>query len=200
MTLAVADAQIETERLILRRITLDDLPFYTRIHADPDVARYIGPGRPRTVDESRRWLDTTLSTYATVQMGQLAVVRKSDGGLIGRSGTSFLEIDADPADGGPPLGYFTPGEAPTGAYTHVERELGYTFDRSAWGQGYAREAAGAVFEYVARSFPGVAVVSIIDSRNVRSQRVALALGARSSGTIRAFDRVLDRYVWPTRGA
>jgi [ribosomal protein S5]-alanine N-acetyltransferase len=197
MTLAIGDDHIETERLLLRRVSLDDLPFYTRIHADPEVARYIGPGRPRTVEESRRWLETTLETYASVQLGQLAVIRKADGALIGRAGTSYLEIDATPADGGAPSGYFAPGEAPTGIATFMERELGYTFDRSAWGQGYAREAAGAVFDYVSKQLRVNRVVSLIDSKNVRSQRVAGSLGARHVDRVRAFDRLLDRYVWPT---
>jgi [ribosomal protein S5]-alanine N-acetyltransferase len=197
VTLAIGDDHIETERLLLRRVSFDDLPFYTRIHADPEVARYIGPGRPRTVEESRRWLETTLATYASVQLGQLAVVRKGDGMLIGRCGTSYLEIEATPADGGVPCGYFTPGEAPSGITTIMERELGYTFDRSAWGQGHAREAAGAVFEYVSKRLKIDRVVSLIESKNVRSQRVAGSLGARHVDRVRAFDRLLDRYVWPT---
>src|SRR5512140_3253585 len=114
MTLAQHDSEIETERLILRRMTTADLPFYTRIHADPDVAQYIGLGRPRTVDETRVWLENILKTYEAVQLGQLAVVRKSDGALIGRCGLGYFEIDPLPFDGGQPIGYFVMGEAPRG--------------------------------------------------------------------------------------
>ena len=177
MTLARQDTQLETERLLLRRMTQADLPFFTRIHADPDVARYIGLGRPRSVEESRIWLEKILYTYDTMELGQLAVVRKADRTLIGRSGVSFLEIDPAPLDGGAPLGYFVPGEAPAGVATHVEGELGYTFDRAAWGQGFAREAAGAVFDYARRMGKRERIVSLIDPANARSHRVATSLRA-----------------------
>ena len=39
MTLARGTDQLETARLLLRRIGPDDLPFFTRIHALPEVAR-----------------------------------------------------------------------------------------------------------------------------------------------------------------
>jgi [ribosomal protein S5]-alanine N-acetyltransferase len=196
MTLAAADDQIETERLLLRRMTAADLPFYTRIHADPEVARYIGLGRPRSVEETRRWFETIQRTYEAMELGQLAVVRKTDGAVIGRCGISFLEIDPAPIDGGAPLGYFVPGEAPAGIATLIARELGYTFDRQAWGQGFAREAAGAVFDYVVRALKVNGVVSLIDPDNVRSQRVAREFGAFRIDGVRAFNRLLDRYAWP----
>jgi [ribosomal protein S5]-alanine N-acetyltransferase len=196
MTLAKQDTQIESKRLSLRRMTSADLPFYTRIHSDPDVARYIGLGRPRTVEETRLWLEKILYTYDAMELGQLAVVRKADGALIGRSGISFLAIDPAPLDGGAPLGYFVPGEAPTGIATRVEGELGYTFDRSAWGQGFAREAAGAVFDYARRTGKQQRIVSLIDPDNARSHRVASSLGAVRVDGVRAFGRMLDRYAWP----
>ena len=173
MTLATSDTSIETERLLLRRMTTADLSFYARIHADPDVTRYIGYGRPRTADETRVWLDRMLETYELFQLGQLAVIRKSDGALLGRCGMAYLAIDDDPADGGDPLGYFVHGEAPAGASTHLEPELGYTFDRAAWGQGFAREAAGAVFAYVKPTLNGDRVVSSDPSR----ERALAAFGS-----------------------
>lgn len=199
MTLAPSDTSIETERLILRRITAADLSFFTRIHADLDVARYIGYGRPRTPDETRVWLDRMLETYELFQLGQLAVIHKSDGALLGRCGMAYLAIDDNPADGGDPVGYFVHGEAPAGASTHLEPELGYTFDRAAWGQGFAREAAGAVFAYVKPTLNGDRVVSLIHPENVRSQRLARSFGATLVDRVRAFDGVLDRHVWPATG-
>jgi ribosomal-protein-alanine N-acetyltransferase len=196
MTLATGDDRIESERLVLRRITAADAPFFTRIHADPEVARYIGPGRPRTVDESRQWIELVLSTYESMQLGQLAVIRKADGALIGRCGIAFLAIDSSPPDGGEPLGYFVPEEAPIGRPTRTERELGYTFDRSAWGQGYAREAAGAVFNYAKSVLRADRIVSLIDSDNIRSKAVARAFGATLVERVRALDRSLELYSWP----
>jgi [ribosomal protein S5]-alanine N-acetyltransferase len=196
MTLAISDPSIETDRLLLRRITTSDFPFYERIHADPDVARYIGYGRPRSSDETRIWLDRIIECYETFQLGQLAVVRKSDGALIGRCGIAYFAVDDRPADGGEPRGYFVPGEAPDGVTTSLEPELGYTFDRAAWGQGFAREAARAVFAYSTTIRRGDRIVSVIHPDNVRSRRLAESFGATLVDRVRAFDTLLDRLAWP----
>lgn len=85
MTLARTVDRVESPRLLLRRIEPADLPFFTRIHAVADVARYIGSGRPRSAEETQAWLQSTLTDYKELGLGQLAVVRKADGALLGRA-------------------------------------------------------------------------------------------------------------------
>ena len=48
------------ERGDQRRIEPGDIDFYARIQADPEVARYIAHGRPRTREESENWLAAIL--------------------------------------------------------------------------------------------------------------------------------------------
>lgn len=82
MTLAYDTDRLETERLVLRRITHDDLPFFTRIHALPAVAEHLYPaGRPRSSDETAAWMRYTLRSYEKLALGSLAVVRKDTGAL-----------------------------------------------------------------------------------------------------------------------
>ncbi len=44
MTLARGTDRLESARLVLRRIAPDDLEFFTRIHALPEVTQYLYPG------------------------------------------------------------------------------------------------------------------------------------------------------------
>ena len=61
MTLAHGTARLESARLVLRRVTPDDLPFFTRIHALPEVAQHLYPeGRPRSPEETVAWMRDTL--------------------------------------------------------------------------------------------------------------------------------------------
>ena len=44
MTLARGAERLESDRLVLRRVVPDALPFYTRLHARPEVAQHLYPG------------------------------------------------------------------------------------------------------------------------------------------------------------
>ena len=93
MTLAHGTDRLESARLVLRRIAPDDLPFFTHIHALPEVAQYLYPGgRPRSPEESAAWLEATLASYVQLALGYLAVLRKEDGALIGRCGLMDLVV------------------------------------------------------------------------------------------------------------
>jgi RimJ/RimL family protein N-acetyltransferase len=80
----------------------------------------------------------------------------------------------------------------------LERELGYTFERSYWGNGYASEAARCVFEYASAVLKLRRVVSIIHPENGRSLRIAQKYGLRHEDTLEVMGHARDRYVWPTR--
>lgn len=197
MTLVAGDEHIETDRLVLRHIAADDLSFYARIHAEPDVARYLAHGRPRLLEETRAWLGTLLESYGTIGLGQLAITRKSDGAVIGRCGLSYLETDPTPAPDGTLAGYYYPARAPDGVIPVVESELGYTLDPAAWGQGYAREAVQAVHQYAMSRRTGERLVSLIHADNARSRRLADRFGVTLVDRVMLWERVFDRYAWPS---
>jgi len=198
MTLAHGTEQIESARLVLRRIEPGDLPFFTRIHSVADVVRYTGHGRPRSAEETQAWLQATLASYEELELGQLAVLRKADGALLGRCGLSDLVIESGPAANAIARAWFSRTQAPAGVAVTQERELGYTFDAIYWGHGYATEAAQCVFEYSRDVLKLARVISVIDVNNVRSQRVAQRCGLRrQGGPIDVLGRRLDVYVWPT---
>src|SRR4051812_24217220 len=196
MTLLAADRLIETDRLILRRIERADFPFFAGIHADPEVARYLAHGNPRTEEESTVWLDAMLKSYATLNLGQLAVTLRKDGTLIGRSGVSDMQVDLAPGADGLRNSYHFPTRAPEGSAIEAQLELGYTFARSAWGAGYASEAANAVYEYTRRTRPKATIVSLIRPENERSKRVAQRFGVTYVDQVSGWGKTYDRYVWP----
>jgi len=197
MTLARGTDRLESDRLVLRRIALDDLPFFARLHAAPEVARHLYPGgQPRSPQETEASLRTTFASYEQHALGQLAVLRKEDGALIGRSGLTDLAVDSAAPEHGIRRGWFGDAQAPAGVALTFECELGYTFDPAVWGQGFATEAAGCVRDYARDVLRLSYAVSAILPQNVRSRRVAERLGARAAGQMEVVGLTWYRHVWP----
>src|SRR5712692_8087565 len=133
MTLPHGTDRLESARLVLRRIAPDDLPFFARIHALPEVARHLYPGgRPRSPEETAAWLQYTLASYEQLALGYLAVLRKEDGAVIGRCGLMDLVVESAAPEHGIRRGWFGREQAPAGVALTFECELGYTFDPAVW--------------------------------------------------------------------
>ena len=194
--MAAGKNSIESERLVLQRITQDDLDFYTRIQADPDVARYIGSGKPRSPQESCDWLAAVLAGYADAELDQLAVRRKSDGMLVGRCGLSDAVVEAAPAPGAVRKGWFFRAQAPAEVALEQVPELGFTLAKEHWGQGYASEAAGCVFRYVRSERKLGKIMSVIDVDNHASLAVARKFGVEFFEQVELSGHAFDRYDWP----
>jgi ribosomal-protein-alanine N-acetyltransferase len=197
MTLAHGTDRLESARLVLRRVAPDDLPFFTRIHALPEVAQHLYPGgRPRSPEETAAWLRYTLASYEQLALGYLAVLRKEDGALIGRCGLMDMVVEPTTPEHRIRRGWFGREEAPAGVALIFECELGYTLDPGVWGQGFATEAARCVRDYARDVLRLSYVVSAILPQNARSRRVAERSGARATEQMEVVGLTWDRYVWP----
>ncbi len=196
MTLAVGTDEISAERIMLRRIGRSDFEYFARIHSDPDVARYIGAGNPRPLAETERWFDDIWESYERANLGQLAVVRKSDGMLIGRCGLSDAAIERKPAPGTVRKGWFFSTQVPVGTDVELLPELGYTFGKENWGHGYASEAAACVYRYARSSLGFPRIMSVIHRDNQASRAVAQKFGVGLVDQVELAGRSFDRYDWP----
>lgn len=165
---------IETDRLILRPFTAQDIDFLDVLHSDPLVMRYI-LGRTRSHEENIIYLNRLIEWQADHGIGQRLVIRKDDNHPVGRCGMSFFY--GAKADG--ILSYqLDPKGFDEGAEATRVIELGYTFQRSEWGKGYASEAAAAMRGYglEIQKFPELH--SIIIKENAGSVAVAEKIGAK----------------------
>ena len=158
---------LETQRLILRPLEPQDAAALTAVFGDPEVMRF-GDG-PQTEDWVREWIDWARQGYGERGYGPLAVVHKESGSLLGYCGLFYFEdINGRP-----------------------EVELGYRLARTAWGQGYATEAATAVRDYALQILGLDRLISLIDPANQASIAVAQKLGM-----IHTAEVMLDGYTHP----
>ncbi len=114
-----SDLIIETERLLLRPFTREDIGPSYRMNLDAEVSKYTGDGGVVSMEEiERRIVENVFGDYKKHGFGRLAVVWKAENTFIGFTGLKYLE-DMDEVD------------------------LGYRFMREYWGKGIATEAAKA---------------------------------------------------------
>lgn len=142
--------RLETERLVLREWHAEDFDPYAYFLADPQVARFLS-GEPLSRTDAWRNLALVVGHWMLRGYGMWAVERKEDGAFIGRVGLWNPE-------GWPGL------------------EVGWTLGREFWGQGYATEAARAAMCFAFLTQDVEQLLSVIDTRNHASQKVAERLG------------------------
>jgi RimJ/RimL family protein N-acetyltransferase len=143
---------LETERLLLRELTLEDAEALLEVYRDSEVMRYIGTGATfQDVEEVRERMRRARDHYARRGFGFWGVVEKATGKLIGACGIKELE-------GGPDI------------------EVGYHLARAAWGRGYATEAAGACLRYAFERVGLDRVLGVVQPPNGASRRVLEKIG------------------------
>lgn len=145
---------IETERLVLRGFTADDVEPLAAIHGDEQTVKFLGGVPDATLFGAYDKILAYLGHWALNGFGRWAVVEKASGRMIGRTG--FLDAP-----------YEWPGN-----------ELGWTFLREMWGKGYATEAATAARDFGFREIGMERVISMIHPDNAPSQAVAGRLGEK----------------------
>ena len=148
---------IETERLILRRWRETDQEPYVAMMLDAQVSDWLGGPFDRA--EALARIGRNEAALEAHGYGRMAMARRTDGRFVGYCGL-MPSAETLPFNG---------------AF-----EVGWSVAREAWGQGYATEAARAVF---ADGFDRLALQEILaftGEANHRSQGVARKLGMRRS--------------------
>ena len=147
---------IETDRLFLRPLTADDLPALIQFRADDEVSRYIGGAKMQSPEAVTHRLGFYLECHERYGYGMSAIIRKTDGVMVGWGGLQPLE------DSG-------------------ETEVGYGFARAYWGQGYATETAAACLRYGFEQANLARIVAVAIPENTASRRVMEKIGMRYEG-------------------
>jgi [ribosomal protein S5]-alanine N-acetyltransferase len=169
---------LETERLLIRPFTLDDLDALYQI-LDVELSDVeFGTEGAMLRDERRRWLEWTVLNYEELAKmyqppyGDRAVMLKQRGVLIGACGyvpclAPFEQIPSLQSPDRPPLPLNT-----------TEFGLFYAFSPSYQRQGYASEAAAALVRYGFHTLKLKRIVATTTHDNAGSIGVMRRLGMR----------------------
>ena len=151
---------LETERLVLRRFTLDDAAFLRELVNEPGWLRYIGDRKVQTLDDARGYLERALlAQYVRLGFGFYRVELQADGtpvglcGLVRRQGMDDVDM----------------------GFAILERHSG---------RGYASEAAQRIVRHAREDLGLARITGITQPGNAASIALLEKLGMRFERTIR----------------
>jgi len=158
---------LETERLLVRQLSLEDAPFILQLVNEPSFIQNIGDRGVRTLSDAEKYIENgPIASYARNGFGLCLVTLKESGESIGMCGLIKREALEDV-------------------------DIGYAFLPKFWSKGYAFEAAQAFKQY-AREVVGLTrLVAIVDPNNQGSIRVLEKLGMAFEKMVRLSPEDID---------
>ena len=148
---------IEGMRLRLRRSTPADAAAAYEIARDPEVMRYMEWPAPQRLADTQHFFDGCAARWQTGAEYHWMIESKADGSAIGCIGCRIKGHAAD---------------------------FGYFLARTAWGQGYASEAAGLLVNWLRRQDSIVRIVATTDAANSACAAVLMKVGLQREGLMR----------------
>lgn len=142
---------LETERLIIRKFTLEDAPQIIELRSDPEVNRYLGGVRMQNAEAVEKRMQFYIDCYAKYGFGMCAMIWKETGEMCGWSGLQPLEE--------------------TGKI-----EVGYGMAKKFWRKGIGFECARAWLEFGFTKKDLERIVAVAQPENTGSWRIMEKLG------------------------
>jgi len=144
---------IESERLIFRKFTLDDLPMLVEQRSDPEVNKFLGGTKLQNPEALGKRIRFYMSCYESHGFGMCSMFWKPTGEMIGSAGIQ-------PLDG------------------TDEIEVGYSMIKEFWGKGIGTEAARAWLDHGFRNAGLERIVAVAHTENWASRRIMEKLGMK----------------------
>jgi len=113
------------------------------IYGDFETVRWVGDGKPLTLDECAHWIDITLANYEKRGYGMSAVVERLSGVMVGCCGIVH------------------PGGQEVA-------EIKYAFRRDQWARGFANEVVLGMIDYGFKTLKLGRIIASVDPENVVS--------------------------------
>lgn len=145
---------IETERLILKTVSIDDAAFFLELYNSPRFIEFIGDRNIKTLKHAENYItEKFLPQIKRLGYGNYLIVRKSDGEKIGAVGI-FEREGLDVSD------------------------IGFSFLPEYEGKGYGFESASKILEMAFKEFGLNKISAITTKENLSSQKLIEKLGLK----------------------
>ncbi|WP_117160984.1 GNAT family N-acetyltransferase [Paraliobacillus sp. X-1268] len=151
---------IETERLILRKVTLEDIEDMHLYGSNEEVSKYVSWDTHETISDTKAFVESILKKYENKQVSPWGIEYKENGKFIGTIDFVWWEPSQQIA------------------------ELGYVISKDYWGKGLITEVAKEIIKFGFNEMDLVRIQARCDVENIGSARIMEKVGMSFEGTIR----------------
>ena len=152
--------ELETDRLILRKLTMHDAEDIYAYSKDPEVARHVLWDAHRSIGESRAYLRYMIRRYRMTEPASWGIELKATGRIVGTIGFMWVQQENRSA------------------------EVGYSLSRAYWNRGIMTEALQAVLQFGFDTLNLNRIEAQHESDNPASGRVMEKAGMIHEGRLR----------------
>jgi len=151
---------LETERLIIRRLTKEDAPAIFHYASDPEITKYVLFPTHQTLEDTWKFLGTTLEKYEKKEVAPWGLAWKANNHLIGTCDFVWWDI------------------------INRKAEIGYILTKEHWNKGIMSEAVKRLIQFGFEEMNLNRIETRCNESNIASSRVMEKAGMSYEGTMR----------------
>ncbi|MDI6531291.1 MULTISPECIES: GNAT family N-acetyltransferase [Bacillus] len=154
--------KLETERLLLRELTLLDAEAMFHYFSKESVIRYFGMDSFENIEQAKTTIQTFRKRNEEGSVFRWGIEKKGTDQLIGTCGFHLINKH------------------------HKRAEIGYELDDTYWGQGYATEALQAMLAYGFETLHLIRIAAVVYIENEASRNLLKKAGFQEEGLLRKY--------------
>ncbi|MGH0597578.1 GNAT family N-acetyltransferase [Bacillus mycoides] len=154
--------KLETERLLLRELTLLDAEAMFHYFSKESVIRYFGMDSFENIEQAKTTIQTFRKRNEEGSVFRWGIEKKGTDQLIGTCGFHLINKH------------------------HKRAEIGYELDDTYWGQGYATEALQAMLAYGFETLQFIRIAAVVYIENEASRNLLTKVGFQEEGLLRKY--------------
>ncbi|MEO3944310.1 GNAT family N-acetyltransferase [Gorillibacterium sp. CAU 1737] len=159
-----------TERLILRRLDIQDAEDYHVLSSDPEVCTYLKKGPHISMEETLQFLESASAKISSRTAYNWGIVNKASARIVGRVLLFGFDDENDSC------------------------EIGYVLSKEHWKKGIMTEAARTVLNFAFHKLGANRVIARCNEENRGSEKVMQKLGMQLEGVLREQLKWKDHYI------
>ncbi|WP_374967127.1 GNAT family N-acetyltransferase [Lysinibacillus sp. RS5] len=153
---------LDTERLMLRELKINDAQAILNCFSNPDVLRHYGQNPLTSLDQVKHIINNFSKNYDEKRGIKWGIELKGQEGIIGTIG--FQEWSTE----------------------HSRAEISYALFPESWGKGYAMEAVNRVISFGFQEMDLVRIGAIVFTENDASNKLLTKVGFEKEGILKKY--------------